>query len=81
MSGTTAAGARTAGPWKATKARTLIHISCDGHPVCEVSVSTGHVHEDYPGCKRDYAAKQEAAAAFIVEACNRAALAKTGGAV
>lgn len=56
-------------PWKAVKARTMIHIMGKS-PVCSISTSANHVHEDYPGCKRDYVARQEANAAFIVKAAN-----------
>jgi hypothetical protein len=59
----------TPGPWAAEKARTLIHIAGPS-PVCEISVSANHVHEDYPGCRAEYVAQQEANAAFIVAAVN-----------
>ena len=66
--------------WQAKKARTLIHISCDGAPVCEVSVSANHVHEDYPGCKRDWIKRQEQFAETIVKACNALAAPQIDGA-
>lgn len=60
-------GKRTPTPvWKGTKARTLIHISKDGAPVCEISISANHVHEDYPGARKAYIARQEKFAEEIV---------------
>ena len=54
----------TPGPWQLKKARTLLHIGA-ASPVCEISISANHVHEDYPGCKRDYVSRQEANARLI----------------
>ena len=54
----------TPGPWTANKARTLIHISGES-PVCEISVSANHIHEDFPGCKQQYIQRQKANARLI----------------
>jgi len=57
----------TPGPWRAKKVRTLIHIGGDSG-VCEISVSASHVHEDFPGAKMAYIARQEANAHLIAAA-------------
>lgn len=64
-------------PWVARKIRTRIHIGRGEYSkigeyshVCEITVSAKHVYEDYPGRRRDFIARQEANAAFIVKAVN-----------
>lgn len=55
-------------PWKAEKARTLIHISGSTFPICEISVSPPKVPE--ADIRSAVIAENEANAAFIVRACN-----------
>lgn len=55
----------TAGPLRVTLARTLLHIANEW-PVATISISANHIREDYPGCKRDFVARQKAIAARIV---------------
>jgi len=57
----------TPGPWRSKKARTLIHVQGDS-PICEISVSANHIHEDSPGAKASYIATQEANARLIAAA-------------
>lgn len=62
-----AAGKHTPGPWEVRKGRTLLHV-VGAQPVCEISVSANHVHEDAPGDKALYIARQEANARLIAAA-------------
>lgn len=73
----------TPGPWVAKAVRTVIHIQGDS-PVCEISLSTGHIYEDYPGQKAEYIARQKAnarliaAAPDLLDACRKAIYALKG---
>lgn len=58
----------TPGPWKVTKARTVLHIASDEESVVGISLSANHVYEDYPGCKREFIERQEANARLIAAA-------------
>lgn len=49
----------TKGPVKVEQARTILHVTGDS-PICEISISANHVHEDYRGCKADYVERQRA---------------------
>ncbi len=54
----------TPGPWRVIEGRTLLHIGGEG-PVCSISVSANHVHEDEPGTKRRYIERQRANARLV----------------
>lgn len=58
----------TSGPWEVRKARTLLHIIGSEAPVCAISISANHVHEDKPGDKARWRAEQEANARLIAAA-------------
>lgn len=54
------------GPWRILRGRSVLHVvGADGSGVCGISLSANHVHEDYPGCKRDYIERQKANAAMV----------------
>lgn len=55
-------------PWRATKARTLIHIAGDEGGVCSISVSPPRVPEIH--IREETVARAKADAEFIVRACN-----------
>lgn len=62
------------GPWEVRQARTLLHVVGDG-PVCGISISANHVHEDKPGDKARFIERQHANARLIAAAPDLLALA------